>query len=158
MYASARRLIRRVFGARISLAFRLRREALETTQRVTNTEGTNAEYPFHAENSAYPRQPIAAHSLLPYVAARFCPHFTDRRGKRARRRGWRERRPIGVNCIVNCIALRPLRAIEQLQVDRGGSFRAGRYVGDKPGVALHGRPLSTGLVFLTLAPYDCTQL
>lgn len=47
--------------------------------------------------------------------------------ERTRRRDWRERRPVGVNCTVNCIALRPLRAIEQLHVDRDNS-RAGRFV------------------------------
>lgn len=59
-------------------------------------------------------------------------------------------------------ALRSLRAIEQLQVDRAGSFRAGRYVGDEPGVTLlHGRPLSASLVVLTYPllftpPYNAT--
>lgn len=52
-------------------------------------------------------------------------------------------------CTVNCIALRPLRAIEQLQVDRDSNSRAGRFVSD---IALHGRPLSTRLVVLTYLP------
>lgn len=69
--------------------------------------------------------------------------------ERAWRRAWRERRTVGVNCTVNCIALRSLRAIEQLQVDRDDGFRAGRFVG---GIALHGQPLSTSLVVLTYPP------